>query len=139
MERADSESASEIGSRPSEMGSRETGGADCERAEEMRETFRVNSFFLSDGVRESVNEGWNDYTPSFLSDVPSLFEDAILPLDVALIQVSPPDELGYCSLGVSVDVIPSAVRAARMWWSMRSCPAPRCETMSSYFPSRSPA
>ncbi len=81
--------------------------------EEMRQTFRANSFFLSEGVRESVNEGWNDYTPAFLSDVPSLFEDSILPLDVALIQVTPPDELGYCSLGVSVDIIPSAVRTAR--------------------------
>jgi acyl-CoA hydrolase/RimJ/RimL family protein N-acetyltransferase len=78
-----------------------------------RDTFKVNCFFLSTGTRESVNAGWSDYTPSFLSDVPALFREAILPLDVALIQVSPPDAMGFCSLGVSVDVVPAAVQSAR--------------------------
>lgn len=81
--------------------------------ERYRDTFKTNSFFLSEGVRESVNAGWNDYTPCLLGDIPSLFQEAIVPLDVALVQVAPPDELGFCSLGVSVDVIPSAVKAAR--------------------------
>ncbi|MBC2596297.1 GNAT family N-acetyltransferase [Ruficoccus amylovorans] len=81
--------------------------------EKYHDTFKVNCFFLSTGTRESVNAGWSDYTPSFLSDVPALFKEAILPLDVALIQVSPPDEMGFCSLGVSVDVISAAVQSAR--------------------------
>ncbi|MGE9294401.1 MAG: GNAT family N-acetyltransferase [Puniceicoccales bacterium] len=81
--------------------------------EKYRDTFKVNCFFLSTGTRESVNAGWSDYTPSFLSDVPALFKEAILPLDVALIQVSPPDEMGFCSLGVSVDVVAAAVQSAR--------------------------
>ncbi|MEM9227376.1 MAG: acetyl-CoA hydrolase/transferase C-terminal domain-containing protein, partial [Verrucomicrobiota bacterium] len=80
---------------------------------EYRDTFRINSFFLSEGVREAVNAGVHDYTPCFLSDVPSLFREAILPLDVALIQVSPPDCDGICSLGVSVDVVLAAVQSAR--------------------------
>ncbi len=77
-------------------------------------TFRVNSFFLGPGVREAVNSGLGDYTPASLSDIPALFDDKVLPLDVALIQVSPPDADGYCSLGLSVDVIPAACRSARL-------------------------
>jgi acyl-CoA hydrolase len=74
---------------------------------------RTNSFFLTPALRDAVERGVADYTPCPLSEVASLFEDGPLPIDVALIQVSPPDKDGWCSLGVSVDVVKSAVKAAR--------------------------
>ncbi len=74
---------------------------------------RHNALFIGANVRLAVAEGRADYTPVFLSDIPRLFADGGLALDVALIQVSPPDSSGYCSLGVSVDVAQSAVRHAR--------------------------
>lgn len=74
---------------------------------------RVNAFFLSQDTREAVQLGRADYTPCFLSEVPALFTQGILPLDVALIMVSPPDEDGFCSMGVSVDVVSSACRSAK--------------------------
>lgn len=77
-------------------------------------TFQVNSFFLGPGIRDVVNNGLGDYTPASLSDIPAIFDEKVLPLDVALIQVSPPDENGNCSLGLSVDVIPAACRSARV-------------------------
>ncbi|MGF1485436.1 MAG: GNAT family N-acetyltransferase [Opitutales bacterium] len=77
-----------------------------------RGQLRINAFFLGPATRESVNEGHHDYTPCFLSEVPKLFSDRILPLDVALIQVTPPDALGYCSFGLSVDVVAAACRCA---------------------------
>jgi 4-hydroxybutyrate CoA-transferase len=64
-------------------------------------------------VREAVNECRADYTPVFLSEVPDLFRSGRIPLDAALIQVSPPDTHGYCSLGISVDVVMAAVENAR--------------------------
>jgi len=64
-------------------------------------------------VREAVNDGRADYTPVFLSEVESLFETGVMPLDVALIQVSPPDAHGYCSLGVGVDTTMTATKCAR--------------------------
>ncbi len=75
---------------------------------------RTNSFFLTRPLREAVERGQADYTPCPLSEVASLFRCGPLPLDVALIQVSPPDADGYCSLGVSVDVVRSAVDCARV-------------------------
>ena len=66
-------------------------------------TFQTSAFFVGANVRHAVNDGPADYIPVFLSEVPSLFRRNILPLDVALLQVSPPDKHGYCSLGVSVD------------------------------------
>ncbi|MCP4288138.1 MAG: GNAT family N-acetyltransferase [Gammaproteobacteria bacterium] len=75
--------------------------------------FKVNSLFIGQGSREAVAQGYADYTPCFLSEIPGLFEDGILPLDVALIMVSPPDEYGYCSFGVSVDIVSAACRNAR--------------------------
>ena len=54
--------------------------------------FRINSFFISENVRDIIQEGFGDYTPIFLSDIPRLFSSGRLPLDVALIQVTPPDE-----------------------------------------------
>lgn len=76
--------------------------------------FKINTFFIhGDLIRKAVDEGRADYTPCFLSEVSSLFTDDVLPLDAAVIMVSPPDELGFCSLGVSVDVVMSAARAAK--------------------------
>lgn len=75
-------------------------------------TFRTNAMFVGANVREAVNNGPADYIPVFLSEVPALFRRNILPLDVALLQVSPPDKHGYCSLGVSVDCSPAALESA---------------------------
>jgi acyl-CoA hydrolase len=76
-------------------------------------TFRINSLFVSPNIREAVNEGRGDYVPIFLSEIPALFRKGVMPLDVAFVQVSPPDKHGYCSLGVSVDVAASAMKAAK--------------------------
>lgn len=74
--------------------------------------FRHNSFFVGPNTRDAVNECRADYTPVFLSELPALFRRGQIPLDVALIQVSPPDSHGYCSLGVSVDVVRAAAECA---------------------------
>lgn len=78
------------------------------------EVLRTNSFFLTPALREAVERGHADYTPCPMSEVASLFEKGPLPLDVALIQTSPPDADGWCSLGVSVDVVKPAAKCARM-------------------------
>ncbi|HVS95608.1 MAG TPA: acetyl-CoA hydrolase/transferase C-terminal domain-containing protein [Puia sp.] len=78
-----------------------------------RDSFFVNSLFVSAGTRKVVNSLNGDYVPIFLSQIPQLFKRSILPLDVALIQVSPPDKHGYCTLGTSVDIARSAVDTAR--------------------------
>lgn len=75
---------------------------------------RHNSLFVGGGSREAVAAGLADYTPCYFSEIPRLFRDGILPVDVALIQVSPPDENGYCSFGVSVDYNMAACKAAKM-------------------------
>jgi acyl-CoA hydrolase len=80
---------------------------------ELSQYFRVNSFFIAENVRGIIQEGLGDYTPIFLSDIPRLFNSGQLPLDVALIQVTPPDANGMCSLGVSVDIVKSAAENAR--------------------------
>jgi acyl-CoA hydrolase len=80
---------------------------------EYRDSFRINSLFVSASLRQSVNEGYADYVPVFLSDIPELFKQNILPIDVAIVQVSQPDVHGYCSLGVSVDVARAAVNTAK--------------------------
>jgi 4-hydroxybutyrate CoA-transferase len=82
-------------------------------APEMAKSFRVNALFVGANIRRAVEEGRADYVPVFLSEVPSLFRSGILPLDVALVHVSPPDRHGFCSLGVSVDVACAAVQTAR--------------------------
>ncbi|HRD57584.1 MAG TPA: acetyl-CoA hydrolase/transferase C-terminal domain-containing protein [Ferruginibacter sp.] len=74
--------------------------------------FKINSLFVSEPVRLAINEGRGDFVPVFLSDIPDLFKKEVLKLDAALVQVSPPDEHGYCSLGVSVDIARSAVSCA---------------------------
>ena len=78
-----------------------------------KDSFRINSLFVSQNIREAVNDGRGDYVPIFLSEIPILFRRGILPLDVAVIQVSPPDKHGYCSMGTSVDIAASAVKAAK--------------------------
>src|SRR5690242_3430788 len=78
-----------------------------------KDSFRINSLFVSKNIREAVNTGRADYVPIFLSEIPILFRRGILPLDVAIVQVSPPDKHGYCSLGVSVDVASTAVKTAK--------------------------
>lgn len=70
---------------------------------------RHNALFVGGNVREAVNAGRADFTPAFLSEIPDFFRDGTLPIDVALVQVSPPDRHGYCSLGASVAVARSAV------------------------------
>jgi acyl-CoA hydrolase/RimJ/RimL family protein N-acetyltransferase len=81
---------------------------------EMTQYFRVNSFFIAENVRGIIQEGLGDYTPIHLSDIPRLFNSGQLPLDVALIQVTPPDERGLCSLGISVDIVKSAAENASL-------------------------
>jgi 4-hydroxybutyrate CoA-transferase len=80
---------------------------------EMEGHLRVNTMFISADVREAVGAGRADFTPVFLSEVPRLLREE-LPLDVALIHVSPPDEHGFCSYGVEVGVTKTAAEAARM-------------------------
>lgn len=77
------------------------------------DSFFINSLFVSANIRKQVNNERGDYIPVFLSEIPKLFNDRILPLDVAIVHVSPPDKHGFCSLGVSVDVALSAVRSAK--------------------------
>ncbi|MBE2215079.1 MAG: GNAT family N-acetyltransferase [Opitutaceae bacterium] len=80
----------------------------------LADTFVVNTFVHGPTLGDAVREGRADYTPCFLSEIPGLFLDGVLPLDAALVQVTPPDVHGYCSLGVSVDVVSAACRAARV-------------------------
>jgi 4-hydroxybutyrate CoA-transferase len=82
-------------------------------APELAGHLRVNTLFISDNVRGAVNEGRADFTPAFLSEIPGLFKSRRLPLDVALIQVSPPDEHGFCSFGVEVGITKPAAQVAR--------------------------
>jgi acyl-CoA hydrolase len=81
---------------------------------EYRESFFFNSLFVSANTRSVVNSDSGDYVPIFLSQIPQLFYDSILPIDVALIQVSAPDAHGYCSLGTSVDVARAAIDVAKI-------------------------
>jgi acetyl-CoA hydrolase len=74
---------------------------------------RVNTLFISDNVRAAVNDGRADFTPCFLSEIPGLFKAGRLPLDAALIQVSPPDDHGFCSYGVEVGVTKTAAQSAK--------------------------
>jgi acyl-CoA hydrolase len=77
------------------------------------QAFRINSLFVSDSVRSAVDEGRADYVPIFLSDIPDLFKRGYLPLDVAIVQVTPPDVHGYCSLSLSIDIARAAVDCAK--------------------------
>ncbi len=77
-------------------------------------SFRANAFFIGDSLRDAVNEARADYTPIFLSKVPDLLLSRRIPIDVALIMVNPPDEHGFCSLGVSVDITKTAAEVAQV-------------------------
>ncbi|MDY0780971.1 acetyl-CoA hydrolase/transferase family protein [Tenacibaculum sp. IB213877] len=82
--------------------------------EPYNKTFRLMSCFVGSNVREGVNKTNADYIPIFLSEIHWLFRRKIYPLDVAFIQVSPPDKHGYCSLGVSVDITLPAIQTAKI-------------------------
>jgi acyl-CoA hydrolase/RimJ/RimL family protein N-acetyltransferase len=82
--------------------------------EKFKDNFRHNSFFIGNSTRDAVGRGAADYTPVFLSQVPDEFRSGRVPVDVALIQVSPPDPHGFVSLGVSVDIVKAAVEAAQL-------------------------
>jgi len=81
--------------------------------EKFREKFKLNSFFVADNIRDNLNKGIGDYTPIFLSEIPDEFESGRIPIDIALISVSPPDVGGLCSFGVSVDIVKSAAANAK--------------------------
>ena len=81
---------------------------------EMTGHLRINTIFVSENVRQAVQAGRADFTPVMLSEFPLLFKEKILPLDVALIHVSPPDEHGFCSLGVEVGLTKSAAESAEL-------------------------
>nr|WP_199077213.1 acetyl-CoA hydrolase/transferase family protein [Pedobacter sp. ASV19] len=78
-----------------------------------KESFFFNSLFVSANTRAIVNSSHGDYVPVFLSQIPKLFKEGFLPIDVAMVQVSPPDVHGYCSLGTSVDIARAAVDTAK--------------------------
>src|SRR5687767_8401943 len=82
--------------------------------ERYRGRFRHNAIFIGKNVRSAVHDGRADYTPVFLSQIPSLMRSRRLPVDVALIQVTPPDAFGFVNLGVSVDVVLAAVENAKL-------------------------
>jgi 4-hydroxybutyrate CoA-transferase len=83
-------------------------------APECVDSFKIKAFFVGDNVREAVQHGRGSYIPMFLSEAPSLFRKGIIPIDVALISVSLPDEHGYCSLGTSIDISSAAQQSAKI-------------------------
>lgn len=89
-------------------------GEDLFNSKDLAGHFFMNSLFVSKNVREIVNTEFGEYVPVFLSEIPLLFRNNILPVDVALIHVSPPDKHGFCSLGTSVDVVRSAIQNAKV-------------------------
>jgi acyl-CoA hydrolase/RimJ/RimL family protein N-acetyltransferase len=93
--------------------------------EKFKRNFRHNSFFIANNTRAAVNQGLADYTPIFLSNVPDLFHRGLVPIDVALIQTSPPDEHGYMSLGVSVDIVKAAAEKASLVIAQVNATMPR--------------
>ena len=82
-------------------------------APEMEGHFRHNAVFIGANVRDAINEGRADYTPIYLSEIEELFESGAMPIDVALVEVSPPDAHGLCSFGVGVDTTLTAAKCAK--------------------------
>jgi acetyl-CoA hydrolase len=91
-----------------------TVGEDAYTAPEMEGHLRINTIFVSANVRKAVHEGRADFTPVMLSEFPLLFKNQVLPLDAALIHISPPDEHGFCSLGVEVGLTKTAAESAKI-------------------------
>ncbi len=89
------------------------------------DSFHINSLFVSGPIRNAVAEGRADFIPVFLSDIPYLFKSKTLELDTAIVQVSPPDRHGYCSLGVSVDIARAAVDNAKQTIALVNPSMPR--------------
>jgi 4-hydroxybutyrate CoA-transferase len=82
--------------------------------EKYQEKFKIVNFFVGENLRKKIDYKRIDYIPCFLSEIPSLFRSKSIPLDVALLHVSPPDRFGYCSLGVSVDIAKAAAESAKI-------------------------
>ena len=80
---------------------------------EYKDTFLVNSLFVANNIRRWLAQGYGQSTPAFLGEIPGLFRDGTLPVDVAILNLSRPNEEGYCSFGVSADLAVSAVECAR--------------------------
>eukprot|EP00298_Acanthocystis_sp_HF-20_P023477 c3248_g1_i1.p1 GENE.c3248_g1_i1~~c3248_g1_i1.p1 ORF type:complete len:474 (+),score=187.38 c3248_g1_i1:61-1482(+) len=93
--------------------------------EEFKGIFRANTFFTAGNIRPHINSGNAEFTPIFLRDIPRLFRENRLPVDVAMISVSPPDRHGYCSIGPSVDITRSALQAADIIIAMVNKNIPR--------------
>ncbi|KAG5183738.1 acetyl-CoA hydrolase/transferase C-terminal domain-containing protein [Tribonema minus] len=94
-------------------------------AEDCEGIFHTKSFFLGANVRKATQEGRADYVPIFLSETPLVFRKGVIPLDVAIVQVSPPDKHGFCSLGTSVDCTRAALQTARTVIAMVNKNVPR--------------
>ena len=92
---------------------------------EVKDSFFSNSLFASSFVRSSIANGNGSYIPTFLNEMPRLFDEKILPLDAAFVQVSPPDKHGFCSLGISVEVTRAAVRNAKKIFAQINRSMPR--------------
>lgn len=80
---------------------------------EYKEAFNIKSLFVANNIRRWLADGYGTTIPAFLGEIPALFRDGTLPLDAVFLNVSPPDENGYCSFGVSADLAVSAVECAR--------------------------
>ena len=94
-------------------------------AEKFKRNFRHNAFFVGDNTRDAVNQGMADYAPVFLSEVPGLLRGKMISIDVALVQISPPDAHGFSSLGISVDVVKAAVENASLVVAQMNALMPR--------------
>ena len=81
-------------------------------ADEYQQHLKVNAFYLDPRLSDLVNAGLDDYTPAHHSDIPALFRDRVIPLNLAFVSITPPDRHGYCSLGPQVELTPSAMAAA---------------------------
>ena len=79
----------------------------------MEKHFRINNLFIGSNVRQAIHDGRADFTPCFLSEIPGLFRNNALPLDVALIHVAPPDEHGFCSLGIEAGLVKTPAQVAK--------------------------
>jgi len=91
----------------------------------MEESFRHNALFIGGSTRKALEARRADYTPCFFSEIPRLFKDKLLPVDVALIQVTPPNEQGFCSYGISVDYTQSAAECAKVVIAQMNINMPR--------------